>query len=609
VKHLNKIKQFLIRHKKITAPLGVIFVLFIFLYYFLIESALFLYAETKIISLKIRPIKNALERQDLPTLKFELEYFRKDLEKINSSTHKIGLFSAVPVVGGYALDLKNLSSAAILSYDAFSDLLERLIPNLPQINFGGYAGDYTRSSESSKIDQLVSAVPNISQELPKFKERLETVEEQINKIDENRYPENFRGRNIRSLVLQLKQGLNKLSLYFDDLSKTLAAAPQIIGVSQPRNYLVIIQNDKELRPGGGLLAGYAAFVLDNGNVKMTKSGDMSFLDEQVSRTRPLSPNFISRALGNPHLYIKDANFSPDFKSTAQAIDEIWQTIPGNNPLDGVVVFDTQFVKSLLSSLGEVSISSNQSVGVNNMDRALQNFFRYTGSRAAEGRQYKDLTSALLNELLKKAFFGSAKNYPALGKTILELGKGRHFQIYFKNNDLQNLVEKLDLAGQVKDFDGDYLNINLGSYSFQRLDNLLNGEIIKSGQLNSGGALTTNLKVKLYLKPEGFLPGGQNVSYFTRIYVPKGSILNDASGFFGPLSSSAELGKTVYSGWVNLKQNQETTTTIRYTSPRLPGESRDLLIQKQPGTQNFKYKVSLGNESKEFELSQDIELTL
>lgn len=605
-KYTRLLGEFRTKHKRLTNGLVIVLVLFLFFYYFLIDPALTLYNESKIIPQKIRPIRNSFSRQDLATLKFELEYFRSHLVTINSAAKKIGIFSPIPWLGGYASDLKNVAGAGLESYDATVAFLQVLIPNLPQINFGGWASDAAAGTQGSKISQLVHVLPSVSNEFPNFKGRVENIKRQVDGIDEKRYPATFRGKNIRSLIYELKQGLTGLSFYFDDIGKALEAAPEIMGTKKSNTYLVVIQNDKEPRPGGGLMAGYAALVISNGNFMLARSGDIFFLDEKLTKARPGTPNLLAGVLGNS-LFVKDANYSPDFKTSAKNVSDFWEIIQGNNgPLDGVVLIDTKFLKTILENLG--GVNTNPPVNADNIDATMQSFFKYAGSRDPASRQSKDLVSFILNELLKKAFAGNAKNLPSLGKSVLDLSKERHVQVYFRDSNLQALAEKLDLTGQVKDAGGDYLNVNVSTYSKTRLDYLLYEEVEKQTKTTDDGTLETQLTIKFNQKAEGFIESPAEANYLLRLLVPKGSVLLKSQGLAQDPTTSEDLGKSVFSGWVNLKTGQDTNVTINYSTPKLGGERYKLFVQKQPGTDGFKYKTSFNGKTQEFVLSKDTELT-
>ncbi|GIV45004.1 MAG: hypothetical protein KatS3mg035_2127 [Bacteroidia bacterium] len=50
--------------------------------------------------------------------------------------------------------------------------------------------------------------------------------------------------------------------------------PSLLGESEPKKYLVLFQNDKELRPTGGFITAYAIFTLDKGIIKLERQDDI-----------------------------------------------------------------------------------------------------------------------------------------------------------------------------------------------------------------------------------------------------------------------------------------------------------------------------------------------
>jgi len=102
----------------------------------------------------------------------------------------------------------------------------------------------------------------------------------------------------------------------------------------------------------------------------------------------------------------------------------------------------------------------------------------------------------------------------------------------------------------------------------------------------------------------------------RLYVPAGSTLLESLGSEVEVKTYEELGKTVFEGYYGKKaplnpDGGYTKLVFKYKLPfkAKKGEVYKLLIQKQPGTRDPEYVVSLGGVTEEFELKQDKELKL
>lgn len=606
---LNLIKNFISQHKKFSVYLALLFSLFLFLYYFLIQPSLFLYAESKTIKLRLRPIVAAVNRRDLKTLDFELKYFREEVNRSKSAVDRIAVLSFLPLAGPYVTDLRNAAAASLEAYDTALAMNSYLAPLFPNITFEGWGGGRISYGSGTEVGKLAEKLPGVSQELAKYKNNFGSISARLMTINEKRYPESLRGKPVRKYIGEIRGVSSIVNNYFDDIIAAFAIAPDILGMKGSKNYLIIVQNDKEIRPGGGLLGGYAFLSMENGNFKLIRSGDVSFLDKDVIKPRPTPPDFISRFLSTSALYLKDANYDPDFKNSAQNIRDIWLSTPNPFDIGGIIVVDTKFLKTLIETLGEVKSGEGLVINAQNIDETLNGFFSFVGNQSPESRKYKDITSVLLNELLKKSFSYSTYNSNDLAQKILAMVKSKHLLFYSTDEKLQALAEKYNAAGAIRKFNGDYLQVSDAVYSQKRSNWNVNQNVTKVVKIN-GSNLENELKIEFEAKPETGSPADVGDTHYVRIYVPKGSKLTASDGSLEKVSESEDLEKTVFAAVVKLETNQKKNLTLNYTSPK-PGfdDGRyKLLIQKQAGTGDFKYKVSLGGQSQEFNLSEDKEIS-
>lgn len=604
------LKQLVSKHKNLSVAAGTVLVISLTLYFYAIQPILLLYGKSQTLPRSLRPIMAAINRKDIKTLDFELKYFRREVLEIKNSADRIGIFRRLPLIGPYAADLKNGAAAALEGYDTAIQMASFLEPFFPNITFGGWQSSPSTNSKELKFSDLARALPSFSTEFNKYRSSLESISGKLMTIDENRYPEYFRTRPIRKYLSQMRSLSAFVNRYLDELAETLSLVPDLVGLGNQKNYLVIIQNDKEIRPGGGLLGGYAFLALENGDFKLTKSGDISFLDRNVAGARPAAPDYLSRFLGERYLYIKDANYFPDFAKSANLIRDLWLATPQSSDLESIVAVDTQFLKSLIEILGEIRLEDGQVVNAANIDQNLNTFFSFVGDQSNASHPYKNLTSIILNELLKKTFAYGSYNANDLLRKIISLGKSKHVLFFSGNEKLQSLAEKYNLTGTIKSTDGDYLLINDAVFSPKRSSWSISQNVAKTTELKDGQMLT-ELKIDFEGQPETGSPSNGSNLHFVRVYVPKGSKLIGSEGSAETTGQSEDFEKTVFSAVLILEPAQKKTLVLKYSSPKPKMEDGvyKLLIQKQPGTGDFKYRISLGGNYQEFDLAGDQEIII
>lgn len=172
---------------------------------------------------------------------------------------------------------------------------------------------------------------------------------------------------------------------FDDLSQqvarahdalsaaetALAVVPTMLGADGPRNYLLVFQNNAEVRATGGLPGAWARISAVDGRLSIEEQGTASaFGGERAEPILPLTEAEID--VYGPQLgeYFQDANFTPDFPRSA----ELWQAWmaarPDTPPIDGVLSLDPVTISYLLESTGPVDVAGTRLTAENAVEELL-----------------------------------------------------------------------------------------------------------------------------------------------------------------------------------------------------------------------------------------------
>jgi len=603
---LESIKKYCNKNKKRVTFIILVGIVLVFLYVFLFAPLLSIALSLKEFPKKIKPIKVAAITQDLDALIFELEYFREDLEILDKNTSKISIFSFFPYFGAYAKDAKTISSLSLDILDTSTELLGSLEGSMPNLDFKGWGSSEDFLTETDGMTDVVRISSVLSARLPEYEERFRLINKKVDSIDIDKYPEEFRRIKVKAALENLKSISYVLSNSFDDIVKLLKVVPELIGDKEVRNYLIFLQNDKELRPSGGVLTAYAVFTLSKGNLKVTKSGDVVFLEgtgNAVRYTEP--PAYIRTYLNANRFYIKDASFSPDFGVSSLQIKDLWDKIPGTFPVHGLIGIDTHFVASLLEVTGSINISDYGEVDSENVVDQLELFSTLVGSHA--DKDQKNLTSALLYELMRKIFITGPNERMELVKKVLQEANEKHILVYLSSEEAQEILEKYNFAGAVKEFDGDYIYIVDSNVGGDRANWYVNENITKTVDLSVKGNPTSLVTI------EYENTGGYNEIFnklykdYIRIYVPKGSKLISSEGF-SKVEQRDDLRKTFFDGYLEVAPKTKAKIIVEYELPNgIVKDNYNLLVQKQPGKEAFPYRVQIGSNSKEFNLDTDKEI--
>lgn len=164
----------------------------------------------------------------------------------------------------------------------------------------------------------------------------------------------------RNLLPEISEPLDEVTRMLQDASGPLNAAaelsgllPSMLGSDEPRNYLVLVQNNAEIRATGGLPGALAVVRIDKGKIELTAQVSGKELGKFVPRigVDPEQERIYTTRLG---AFISDVNLTPDFPTVAQTAKAMWETRYGT-PIDGVVAIDPIVLSHVLKVSGPLPL--------------------------------------------------------------------------------------------------------------------------------------------------------------------------------------------------------------------------------------------------------------
>lgn len=156
----------------------------------------------------------------------------------------------------------------------------------------------------------------------------------------------------------------------------LAVLPTMLGEGGARNYLMVFQNNAEVRATGGLPGAISLVTADDGAIRMSRQVAGASFGEREAPVLPLSEE--EQELYGPQLgtFFLDANFTPDFPRTAELMRARWEEVYGGR-LDGVVSLDPVALSYLLEATGPIPVGDETLSADNAVDELLNEvYLRY-----------------------------------------------------------------------------------------------------------------------------------------------------------------------------------------------------------------------------------------
>ncbi|MDP3987622.1 MAG: DUF4012 domain-containing protein [Candidatus Levybacteria bacterium] len=429
----------------------------------------------------------------------------------------------------------------------------------------------------------------------------------------------------------------KIDNFIKIISSTIDVYPGILGFESEKKYLLLFQNNMELRPGGGFIGSYGLLTLKNGSVKDLQIHDVYDADGQLKGH--IEPPFaIRRYIPLVHWYLRDSNFNVDFTKNAKNAAYFLNQETGD-VVDGVIAVDVSFVKQMVEAMGSVVVNDyNETV-------TGENFYILTQSHAEKSffpgsTQKKDFLRSLFNSIMLS--ISTKKNTPYL-KLLENFSRAvdqKHILFAFGDPNIQNVFTVNGMSSALWDdreenLSGfnDFLGINEANIGVNKTNYFIKRKIDQEVSIDERGILE---KVTIqYKNLSNAWPGGDYKNYL-RLILPLSAKLTsisidgqeqkttaavtdfleyEAKDFKPPteleVEETQEEQKKIYGFLVMVPQGALKKIVVSYSISQKAevGENQFSYsgkIFKQPGTEEdpYSFSISYPQSIKPFNLPKD-----
>jgi hypothetical protein len=226
--------------------------------------------------------------------------------------------------------------------------------------------------------------------------------------------------------------------------RALRVMPQMLGADGKRNYLLIMQNNAEIRATGGLPGAVSLVTADHGRIQMVREVSAVVFGHAPAPVLPLAAGEREVFGDNLGRYFQDANLTPDFPRSADLWKARWeQTQPER--VDGVISLDTVTLSYLLTALGPVDVDGVHLTSDNVVDELLSKVYARLPDPAAQDAFFAKVASTV---------FASTMSFDGDRKALLTaLGRAA--------DERRMLIHDFDDAVQ-QQFDGSAVSGDLSS---------------------------------------------------------------------------------------------------------------------------------------------------
>lgn len=349
--------------------------------------------------------------------------------------------------------------------------------------------------------------------------------------------------------------------------------PKLVGAEGSKNYLVLLQNNMELRPAGGLIGSFAKVSFEKGKLKKITVEDISSIDSQL-KIHVDPPKEIKEDLGQKDWFLADSNWESDFPTSARQAEWFYTKETGQL-VDGVIALDVSALEELLEVVGPVDLPAEKAVAYSE----------------------KGFLTKLTDGLFNKIFFLPGNNWPGIFQSISKSLAQKHISIYLSDPKLFSLIYDQNWAHPLprqskQNQNQDFLSLVEANLGGNKVNYYLDRSYSLETVIGKNGEVKHRLRISYTNRsPADAFPGGKYKNRM-RIYLPFGAKITRAlwgeTDLTKDVTSFVDYGRSGFSTLLELFPKQQRVLVLDYEVPIkvefTQGQAAYRLdIVKQPGT--------------------------
>lgn len=414
---------------------------------------------------------------------------------------------------------------------------------------------------------------------------------------------------IKSRAADFAQKLRMYSTLVEKGRVLSVLIPNITSIEGEKRYLLLIEDNLEQRPAGGVIATYGNLIFKDGRLTEFKIEDSNSLDSRLKDVIPVSPE-VASDLSVDRLFLRDSSIDPDFPTSARQAEYLYRRV-NNNPINGVIAVNLNGLSGLVKAVGGVEV-----VELNDKLAGDDLIPKYLGFKKAQvptpsKRNYLTLVA---EQVFNKIFFVKDQNWPeVISKTGSSLSN-KDMVIYLSDPQALSLLSSENWSGILPQGstqnEGEYADF-LGIVDTNLVGAPLNYYIQKTADLKTQISSEQRLSHQLSLRYKNSAPADSfnNGVYKERvkIYLPLGVTLSKVElggvDVTKDVSEFSDHNRQVLSLLLELNPGEEKLVSLNYdVTHELSFKNNDLIYRldvfKQSGsaetplTLNFIYPQAL-----------------
>jgi len=432
-----------------------------------------------------------------------------------------------------------------------------------------------------------------------------------------RYLKRWLAAAVAIVVIWLVWPFGPLVGHLSEVRALIQLGPGLAGIDRPKTYLILVENEDELRATGGYITAAGTITVHYGRITNLAIED-AFAIDNLKLVYPRPPQPLQDYMDAPIWLLRDANWSPDFPSTAGLAEALY-TATRSKKIDGVVALDQTSLRIMLQAIGPISVEGfDTRIDANNLVSSLR-----TAREPPTGQTVsydwwlhrKDFMPTVAQAMLHRVVWANWGNLLQAAVSALD---ERHVQVTLKDPAAEQILEENGWNGRLEPGQADYLMLVESNVGFNKVNAAEQSQLGYAVNLAAAGGPQATVTLRQTNPAIGQLPCKPGPNYgsgryadlidrcywsYVRFYTRSGAVLRTATPHDVPADwmllgkavtgtitlARGENGTQSFGTLVVVPFNATVTTTVQYLLA--PGAltvangqtTYTLRLQKQAGT--------------------------
>jgi hypothetical protein len=341
---------------------------------------------------------------------------------------------------------------------------------------------------------------------------------------------------VDAAVDKLTDTLQTVSAQADTADRFIDIAPSMLGNAGPKNYLLLFENNAELRAGGGIPGAVALVHADDGSIELQQQASGQSFGPYATSVAPLATETRGLYGDVTGQYMQNVTKTPRFDVSAKLAKAMWVKKYGTQ-VDGVIAIDPVTLGYILGATGPVTLPAGDTLtSANAVSLLLSDVYARYPDPAVQDAFFAGAAGSVFQKVSSGGFDAKAL-IAALAKGVSE----RRVMLWSAHSAEQKVIDGTAVAGELpkSTLSGETFGVYLNDATGAKMDYYLTKQVAVGSQVcRPDGRPTWTVEVTLKNTaptnaatslPE-YVTGGGDFG------VPRGDVRTEVA-VYGPTSGS------------------------------------------------------------------------